>query len=161
MDSRAELERRVEKLEGRHHWVASAGAPTLVALAIVVLLGAASQEAAPTVIEARALQVVDENGTIRIGMNADGLSYYDQTGTKRAGISAANISYLDESGTMRSLLFDDGIAYIDADGTRRAVMHDGGFVYMDANWNVRARVGPRGQIVLRAQDGTETWRAPR
>ena len=110
------LESRVDKLEHDNRRLKLTVGALLLALAAVPLIGAVMPEQIPELIQARAFEVVDENGTIRAGMGADGIGYADENGTGRAGMGADGIGYADENGTGRVGMGADGIGYSDENG---------------------------------------------
>ena len=54
----------------------------LLLLAAVPLVGAVITNEIPEVIRAREFSVLDENGTERVKIDADGISYYDENGNQ-------------------------------------------------------------------------------
>ena len=92
------LESRLSKVERDNRRLKLTLGALLLGLAAVPLIGAVMPQQIPELIEARRFEVIDENGTIRAGMGADGIGYADENGTGRVGMGADGIGYSDENG---------------------------------------------------------------
>ena len=101
------VDARLDKLEQDNRRLKLTVGALLLVMAAVPLVGAVMPEQIPEVIQARRFEVIDENGTIRAGMGADGIGYADENGTLRAGMNDLGIFYFDGS----SLNY--GISYYD------------------------------------------------
>ena len=92
------LESRVSKLEQDNRRLKLTVGVLLLLMAAVPLIGAVMPEQIPDVIQARAFQVIDENGALRTLMDGK------------------TIAYLDENRVTRAQLYADGFFYSDANG---------------------------------------------
>ena len=72
--------------------------PFLLLLAAVPLVGAVIANGIPELIQARQFEVIDEDGTMRVLIDEDGIFYCDENGTYRAAINENGIHYQDENG---------------------------------------------------------------
>ena len=88
------LESRLSKVEQDNRRLKLTVGALLLALAAVAVMS----QRIPDVIQARAFEVIDENETGRVMLNADGIGYHDENGNPRALLTDTGISYGDENG---------------------------------------------------------------
>ena len=97
----------------------------LLVLAAVPLVGAVIPEQIPYLVQAQQFRVIDANG-VRIGLNAEGITYYDENGMRRATMERDGVSYSDENDTLRLSMgvfgTGSGIVYYDENSNPRAAM---------------------------------------
>jgi hypothetical protein len=170
----SEISARLERLERQNRTMKRAGFGLLAAALAVALIGAATPEEIPEVIEAREFRVIDENGKRRTTISANGFGYHDENGQTRALIDADGFRYGDENGKVRAGMGADGFGYLNANSTIRAMMGAAGFSYADENGQMRALMGVAelvspetgmesrypAAVVLFDADGNLIWRAP-
>ena len=94
------FESRVSKLEQDNRRLKLTVGALLLVLAAVPLIGAVMPDQIQDVVQARKFEVVDENGTERAWMEAEGIAYNDENGNGRARVDADGIRYFDESGNV-------------------------------------------------------------
>ncbi len=94
------LESRLSKVEQDNRRLKLTVGALLLALAAVPLIGAVMPEQIPEVIRARAFQVIDGNGTWRVGLNDLGIGYSNENGIIRAFISEDGFIRFDENGNV-------------------------------------------------------------
>ena len=76
------LESRVDKIERDNRRLKLTVGALLLVLAAVPLIGAVMPEQIPELIQARAFEVIDENGVRRALMVGEGIFYYGANGTR-------------------------------------------------------------------------------
>ncbi len=111
------LESRVSKVEQDNRRLKLTVGALLLALAGVACAGAMIPEQIPEVIQARAFEVIDENGVSRAVMGTGGYTYYEDY-TLRAVMNADGFRYYydDVSSSARVAMDADGFVYIEPDG---------------------------------------------
>jgi hypothetical protein len=109
------LESRVDKLEQDNRRLKLTVGALLLVMAAVPLIGAVMPEQVQEVIRARSFEVIDENGTDRVGMGENGIFYRDRSGQlrQRMNLAGDGISFHDDNGTIRARVEADGIGYWD------------------------------------------------
>ena len=94
------LESRVDKIERDNRRLKLTVGALLLALAAVPLIGAVMPEQIPDVIQARAFQVIDENGTLRTLMDGKTIAYLDENRVTRAQLYTDGFFLSDENGNV-------------------------------------------------------------
>ena len=110
------LESRVDKIERDNRRLKLTVGALLLALAAVPLIGAVMPEQIPELIQARAFEVIDENGVRRALMVGEGIFYYGANGATRARMSNS-FEVRDGNGEIRAMMYSGGISYFDENGT--------------------------------------------
>ena len=119
-DDLVEIAGRVQRLE-RDNRRLKLGAGCLVALVVAVpLVGAVLPVQVPEVIEARSFRVLDEQGTVRVDLDADGLAFYDEQrkGKLSAFLGSDLLAFYDEQG-LSAHLSADILGFLDEQGAVR------------------------------------------
>ncbi len=136
------LESRVSKVEQDNRRLKLTLGALLLVLTGAACAGAMMPEQMPEVIQARAFEVIDENGVRRALMVGEGIFYYGANGATRARMSNS-FEVRDENGEIRAMMNDVSIRVLGENGTLRAWMDDNGFAYQDENGNVVWRTPDR------------------
>ncbi|MCP4200939.1 MAG: hypothetical protein GY769_03295 [bacterium] len=142
----AELSNRLERLERENRWMRRVGFAVVVVAMAVALIGAAKPEEIPEMIEARMFRVIDEKGSPRAQMDANGLRYADENGKTRAQMNADGFVNVDENGKTRAQMNADGFVNVDENGKPRAAMTANGLSYADENGKTRAQMNADGFV---------------
>jgi hypothetical protein len=139
------LESRLSKVERDNRRLKLALGALLLALAAVPLIGAVMPEQIPEVIEARAFQVIDENGERRADMSDEGFAYWDENDNGRAEMSDLGISYYDENGNVCRLQcrLDQGSVGLVTPSTGAVTTYPAQVVLYDADGTVLWSAGGR------------------
>ena len=152
------FESRVSKLEQDNRRLKLTVGALLLVVAGAACAGAMMPEQIPEVIQARAFEVIDENGVRRALMVGEGIFYYGANGATRARMSNS-FEVRDENGEIRAMMNDVSIRVLDENGTLRALIDDKSIAYLDENRVTRAQLYADG-FFLSDENGNVVWRTP-
>ena len=94
------VDARLDKLEQDNRRLKLTVGALLLVLAAVPLIGAVMPEQVLNVVQARRVEVVDENGNLRTLMDGKTIAYLDENRVTRAQLYAAGFFLRDENGNV-------------------------------------------------------------
>ena len=100
MNKATVVDARLDKLEQDNRRLKLTVGALLLVLAAVPLIGAVMPEQVLNVVQARRVEVVDENGNLRTLMDGKTIAYLDENRVTRAQLYADGFFFSDESGNV-------------------------------------------------------------